>query len=59
MNYLLLIWADGLPTPEQLEDFLAGIDVVFSADRGQAIELAATHPIARYYTIEVRPFYSE
>jgi hypothetical protein len=43
----------------KLEDFLAGIDVVSCADREQAIELAGTHPIARYHAIEVRPFYGE
>jgi len=41
------------------EEFLAGIDVVSCADRQQAIQLAAAHPVARYHAIEVRPFYSE
>lgn len=40
-------------------EYIAGIDVVSCADRQQAIQLAAAHPIARYHTIEVRPFYSE
>ena len=40
-------------------DFVAGIDVVSCADRQQAIQLAASHPIARYHAIEVRPFWSE
>jgi len=39
--------------------FIAGIDVVSPADRRQAIQIAAAHPIARYHAIEVRPFYSE
>jgi len=39
--------------------FAAGIDVVSCADRQQAIQLAAAHPIARYHAIEVRPFCSE
>jgi hypothetical protein len=43
----------------ETKEFIAGIDVVRCADRQQAIELAAAHPIARYYAIEVRPFYSE
>ena len=43
----------------QTKEFIAGIDVVSCADRQQAIELAAAHPIARYHAIEVRPFYSE
>jgi hypothetical protein len=43
----------------ETKEFIAGIDVVSCADRQQAIQLAATHPIARYQAIEVRPFYSE
>jgi hypothetical protein len=39
--------------------FIAGIDVISCADRQQAIQLAATHPIARHHAIEVRPFYQE
>ena len=39
--------------------FIASIDVVSCADRQQAIELAAAHPIARDQALEVRPFYSE
>jgi hypothetical protein len=41
----------------ETKEFIAGIDVVSCADRDQAIELAAAHPIARYHAIEVRPFY--
>jgi hypothetical protein len=40
-------------------DFIASVDVVSCADRQQAIELAADHPLARHHAIEVRPFYSE
>jgi hypothetical protein len=43
----------------ETQEFIAGIDVVSCADRQQAIELAAAHPVARYHAIEVRPFYSE
>ncbi len=43
----------------ETEEVIAAIDVVSCADRGQAIELAAAHPIARHHAIEVRPFYSE
>jgi hypothetical protein len=43
----------------ETEEFIAGIDVVSCADRQQAVELAAAHPMARYHAIEVRPFYSE
>ena len=41
------------------DEFIAGVEVVSCADRGQAIDLAAAHPIARYHAIEVRPFWSE
>jgi hypothetical protein len=43
----------------ETKEFIAGIDVVSCADRRQAIELAAAHPIARHHAIEVRPFSSE
>jgi hypothetical protein len=43
----------------QTEEFIAGIDVVSCADRQQAIQLAAAHPVARYHAVEVRPFWSE
>jgi hypothetical protein len=43
----------------ETKEFIAGIDVVSCADRQQAINLAAAHPIARYHAIEVRPFWSE
>jgi hypothetical protein len=51
----LLSDGPGFPAKE----FIAGIDVVSCADRQQAIQLAAAHPIARYHAIEVRPFYRE
>ena len=37
-------------------EFITGIDVVSRADRQQAIQFAATHPLAQYHAIEVRPF---
>jgi hypothetical protein len=43
----------------ETKEFIGGIDVVSCADRQQAIELAAAHPIARHHAIEVRPFCSE
>jgi hypothetical protein len=43
----------------ETKEFIAGIDIIRCADRQQAIELAAAHPIARYHAIEVRRFYSE
>ncbi len=43
----------------QAGEFIADLDVVSCADRQQAIDLAAAHPIARHHAIEVRPFISE
>ena len=37
-------------------EIITGIDVISCADRQQAIEFAATHPLARPYAVEVRPF---
>jgi hypothetical protein len=42
-----------------VEDFLIAIDVVRAADRQEAIEIAATHPLAGRYAIEVRPCWSK
>jgi hypothetical protein len=39
-----------------LEEFIGSIDVGCH-DRQQAIDLAAAHPFARYFAVEVRPFY--
>lgn len=38
---------------------IACIEVVRAGDAGQAVERAATHPLAQAHAIEVRPFYSE
>ena len=43
----------------ETKEFVAGIDIISCADRQQAVQLAAAHPIARYHAIEVRPFWSE
>jgi hypothetical protein len=43
----------------QIPQVMVEIDVVNCADRDQAIEIAATHPVAREHAIEVRPFYVE
>ncbi len=40
-----------------LEAFIGAIDVVVCAGREQAVELAATHPLARDHAIEVRTYY--
>ncbi len=43
----------------ETEEFIGGLDIVRCADRQQAIDLAAAHPVARYHAIEARPFWSE
>jgi hypothetical protein len=43
----------------ETKEFTAGVDVASCADRQEAIELAAAHPIAGYHAIEVRPFLTE
>ena len=43
----------------RIPEVMVEIDVVNCSDRAQAIELAATHPMARRGAIEVRPFYVE
>ncbi len=47
--------ADG-PFAETKEQ-IAGIDIIECADLDRAIEVAAKHPVARFGTIEVRPFW--
>jgi hypothetical protein len=49
--------ADG-PFAETKEQ-IAGFDVIECADLDEAIEVASRHPVARYGTIEVRPFWTE
>lgn len=47
--------ADG-PFAETKEQ-IAGFDIVECTDLDQAIEVAAKHPMARFGSIEVRPFW--
>jgi hypothetical protein len=49
--------ADG-PFAETKEQ-IAGFDVIECTDLDEAIEVASKHPVARYGTIEVRPFWQE
>jgi hypothetical protein len=49
--------ADG-PFAETKEQ-IAGYDMLECADLDEAIEVAAKHPVARFGTIEVRPFWTE
>ena len=49
--------ADG-PFAETKEQ-IAGYDVLECADLDEAIEVASKHPVARFGTLEVRPFWTE
>lgn len=40
-------------------EYIAAIDVVSCTDQEQAVQLATTHPAARFHPIEVRPFENE
>jgi hypothetical protein len=43
----------------ETKEQIAGYDVLECADLGEAIEIAARHPVATVGAIEVRPFWSE
>jgi hypothetical protein len=49
--------ADG-PFAETKEQ-IAGFDIIECADLDQAIDVAAKHPVARFGTIDVRPFWQQ
>jgi hypothetical protein len=44
------------PFAETKEEF-AGFDVIDCADLDEAIEVASKHPVAKFGTIEIRPFW--
>ena len=50
-----VVLSDG-PFAETKEQ-IAGFDVIDCEDLDEAIEVASKHPVARYGTIEVRPFW--
>jgi hypothetical protein len=52
-----VVLSDG-PFAETKEQ-IAGFDVIECEDLDEAIEVAAKHPVARYGSIEVRPFWEE
>jgi hypothetical protein len=52
-----VVVADG-PFAETKEQ-IAGFDVIECANLDEAIEVASKHPVARFGTIEVRPFWTE
>jgi hypothetical protein len=43
----------------ETKEQIAGFDVLECADLDEAIEVAARHPVARFGTIELRPFWTE
>jgi hypothetical protein len=52
-----VVLSDG-PFAETKEQ-IAGYDVIDCKDLDEAIEVASKHPVARFGTIEVRPFWEE
>ena len=52
-----LLLSDG-PFAETKEQ-IAGYDIIECADLDEAIEVASKHAVARFGTIEVRPFWNE
>ena len=52
-----VLLADG-PFAETKEQ-IGGFDIIECADLDEALEVAAKHPVARFGTIEVRPFWPE
>ncbi|HEX9032410.1 MAG TPA: YciI family protein [Streptosporangiaceae bacterium] len=52
-----VLLADG-PFAETKEQ-IAGFDIVECTDLDHAIQVAAKHPVARFGTIEVRPFWPQ
>ncbi len=52
-----LLVADG-PFAETKEQ-IAGYDLLECKDLDEAIEVAAKHPVAKFGTLEVRPFWTE
>ena len=52
-----LLISDG-PFAETKEQ-IAGFDIIECADLDEAIEVAAKHPVAKFGSIEVRPFWME
>jgi hypothetical protein len=52
-----LLISDG-PFAETKEQ-IAGFDIVECADLDEAIEVASKHPVTRFGSIEIRPFWEE
>jgi hypothetical protein len=43
----------------ETKEQIAGFDLLECTDLDEAIEVAAKHPVARFGTLEVRPFWAE
>ena len=43
----------------ETKEWIAGFDLLECADRDEAIEIAAKHPMARFGRIEIRPYWPE
>ena len=43
----------------ETKEQIAGFDLLEAADLDEAIEIASKHPVARFGTVEVRPFWEE
>jgi hypothetical protein len=43
----------------ETKEQIAGYDVIDCADLDEAIEIASKHPVARFGSIEIRPFWTE
>ena len=42
----------------ETKEQVGGFDVIECADLAEAVEIASKHPVARFGTIEVRPFWT-
>jgi hypothetical protein len=40
----------------ETKEYIGGFDIIECADLDEAIEVAAKHPVARFCSVEVRPF---
>jgi len=40
----------------EAKEFMAGFDIIEAADLDEAVRIAASHPVARFGSIEVRAF---
>jgi hypothetical protein len=43
----------------ETKEWIAGFDILECANLDEAIDIAATHPMARFGRIEIRPFWPE